>query len=72
MFKAQDGCCAICRRPPKKIRLAVDHDHKGSGRTSVRALLCMICNRKVIGVIERYRIPPAAIAEYFKRPRPFA
>lgn len=23
----QDGCCAICRRPPVNYRLNVDHDH---------------------------------------------
>jgi hypothetical protein len=94
MFVAQGGKCAICSRPPKRIRLAVDHDHREepnrklahpavsdedfekyahqARRKSVRALLCMICNRKVIGVIERYKIPPVAIAEYFRRPRPFA
>jgi hypothetical protein len=26
-FKAQDGVCAICGRPPKKTRLHVDHKH---------------------------------------------
>lgn len=56
MFRAQGGCCAICKRPewrttPKGaiIMLAVDHDHACCpGREScgecVRALLCTDCN----------------------------
>ena len=42
----QGGVCAICRRPPKTMRLAVDHDHKTG---QVRGLLCFFCNKKVIG-----------------------
>jgi len=39
---AQDGCCAICQRPPEKNRrLAIDHDHKTG---AVRGLLCTRCN----------------------------
>src|SRR5216683_6936514 len=37
LFAAQEGLCAICRRPPGKKSLAVDHEH-GTGR--VRGLLC--------------------------------
>ena len=47
----QNGVCAICGRPPKRIRLAVDHTHihgHGNYRTAskeqVRGLLCMGCN----------------------------
>ena len=36
------GVCAICGRPPARVRLAVDHDH-GSGL--VRGLLCWRHNR---------------------------
>jgi hypothetical protein len=39
LLKRQGGKCAVCDRLPKKIRLAVDHDHKGSGRESVRGLV---------------------------------
>jgi hypothetical protein len=31
---------------------------------SVRGLLCMVCNRKVVGVIERFKIPIGAIHAY--------
>lgn len=41
LLAQQDGKCAICRNPPKKKALAIDHDH-ATGR--VRGLLCMVCN----------------------------
>jgi len=41
MFVEQGGCCKICRKPPKKNRLAVDHDHETK---IVRGLLCLRCN----------------------------
>lgn len=41
MLKEQNGVCAICFKPPKNRRLAVDHNHK-SGK--VRKLLCWMCN----------------------------
>lgn len=28
MLALQHGVCKICGRPPKKVRLAVDHDHR--------------------------------------------
>ncbi len=47
MFKLGHGVCWICERPPKKYRLAVDHDHKPPKR--VRGLACHQCNRYRIG-----------------------
>lgn len=44
MFQAQHGVCAICGRPPKRLRLAVDHCHVTG---TVRGLLCHPCNRLV-------------------------
>ena len=47
----QSGVCAICGRPPKTRRLAVDHCHKCKKRKreSVRGLLCHACNRGLFG-----------------------
>lgn len=46
MFAMQFGVCAICNRPPKVRRLAVDHDHKTN---RVRCLVCWQCNQHKIG-----------------------
>lgn len=45
LLKRQGGVCAICGKPPKKTRLAVDHDHK-TGK--VRGLLCFYCNFRIV------------------------
>ena len=37
----QDGKCYVCRKPPGRRRLAIDHDHKTG---LVRGLLCWGCN----------------------------
>lgn len=52
MLERQGGRCAICRKPPRRIRLAVDHDHKRANDRlkGVRGLLCTYCNRFVLGV----------------------
>lgn len=42
----QNGLCAICGNPPKKVRLNVDHDHKTG---LIRGALCFMCNR-VLGL----------------------
>lgn len=47
MLARQGGGCAICGRPPKKNRLAVEHDHGASKR--VRGLACHRCNKYKIG-----------------------
>lgn len=62
-LKKQKGVCWICFRPPKRLRLAVDHNHK-TGK--IRGLLCMICNRKVLGCIERFKIIPQRVVNYLK------
>lgn len=42
----QGRVCGICGKPPKSIRLAVEHDHRTG---LLRGLACSFCNRFVIG-----------------------
>lgn len=48
IYRKQGGCCAVCKRASGlfKHRLAVDHDHQSG---EVRGLLCIHCNRYVVG-----------------------
>lgn len=41
LFYLQKGCCAICLKPQKHKRLAIDHDHS---KGIIRSLLCEKCN----------------------------
>jgi len=45
MLADQNGVCWICKRPPKKRRLSVDHCHT-TGK--VRGLLCWNCNYRLL------------------------
>jgi Recombination endonuclease VII len=50
----QDGLCAICKRPPDRRYLCIDHNHACcpglfSCGKCVRGLLCVKCNRAVGG-----------------------
>lgn len=53
LFEAQGGRCYICRRKPRELRLAVDHDHSTG---AVRGLLCgnneYGCNKGVVANLE--------------------
>lgn len=60
MFEEQNGLCAICRKPPKNYRLAVDHDHDTG---AVRGLLCPPCNR----ALEKYIYLSGNINEYIRK-----
>ncbi len=40
----QNGVCAICKSPPKNVRLHVDHNHKTK---IVRGILCTKCNTRL-------------------------
>jgi hypothetical protein len=60
MLEAQGGLCSICGRPPRKRRLAVDHDHV-TGK--IRGLLCTCCNLAA-GYAETGGVPLAALSAY--------
>lgn len=52
LLERQGGLCAICKQPPKKNLLHVDHDHsccpgKQSCGKCIRGLLCVSCNSKL-------------------------
>jgi len=64
---AQDGRCAICRRP--EPRLVIDHDHRHCPgrigcRQCVRGYLCNTCN-SALGWLGDVNIP--AILRYLDR-----
>jgi len=48
LLRKQEGRCAVCKRTAETFarRLAVDHDHKTG---EIRGLLCLHCNRYVVG-----------------------
>lgn len=63
MLKAQDGMCAICRRPfGSKRKANVDHNHK-TGR--VRGILCYRCNKFLVGRHTIATITP--VYEYLRK-----
>ena len=67
MFKAQGGRCPIClKRPPQGKPLCVDHVHGGKDAGRVRGLLCVFCNRRVIGRLKSAELLVRA-AKYLSR-----
>src|SRR6266550_4960665 len=48
LYRSQEGRCAVCKRAASnfKHRLSIDHDHKTG---EIRGLLCIHCNRYVVG-----------------------
>lgn len=60
----QDGACWICQHPPKRVRLAVDHDHKTG---LIRGLLCAWCNR-AIGQFRDNTERVRRVLQYFEDP----
>ena len=70
MLADQGGVCAICKKPPLKNRLHVDHDHAccdrvGSCGKCIRGLLCSSCNSKT----EWWQTYAAEVAAYLERAR---
>lgn len=55
MVALQGGVCPICGKPPKNIRLSVDHDHTSKKKPSklhgrIRGAICHRCNRYCVGM----------------------
>ena len=46
----QPNYCRICKKVPK--RLCIDHCHT-TGR--LRGMLCVFCNSRVVGLLEKYK-----------------
>lgn len=65
ILKIQDGRCAICLKRPRKVRLAVDHDHRTQ---AVRGLLCSRCNHKLLGGANDSAIMLQRAASYLEAP----
>jgi hypothetical protein len=65
ILRSQQRRCAVCKRPATafKTNLAVDHDHRTK---RIRGLLCIHCNRYVIG---RHRDPDLFLSasEYLRQ-----
>ncbi len=58
MLADQHGLCAICKKPPTKRRLDVDHDHADG---HVRQLLCERCNKGLGCFEDRLELLEAAL-----------
>lgn len=63
MLTAQNGVCAICKKPPLTKPLNVDHCHK-SGK--VRGLLCVKCNTH-LGFVEKHLGAITSYLRYYYR-----
>lgn len=61
-YSRQNGVCAICKQPPGKRKLAVDHDHVTK---RIRGLLCARCNTGLGQFIDSVNLLQKAV-EYLK------
>lgn len=68
LLEAQDGCCAICDRPPKKYRFNIDHCHKTH---LIRALLCVNCNTNLLPLVEAHPDWVKQAFDYIENPPAF-
>lgn len=85
LLESQDGRCAICLRPFPPLKNADgksftpnwDHYHGCCPRRikefcgkCCRGLLCFVCNKFVMGIIEKQKIPVDRLVAYFKKWEP--
>jgi hypothetical protein len=71
LFELQGGKCAVCkRRPTKRYRLVVDHDHDDG---LVRGLVHGRCNRWITRAVVRYiKKPPGEVLQIHVAPEKMA
>lgn len=78
MADSQEHACFVCKVPPKKERLCIDHDHvknwkklpPETRKLYVRGLLCWRCNTTFLGrgiTIERAENVVAYLKAYEAR-----
>jgi hypothetical protein len=66
MMRLQNGRCAICMDPPDpRRRFSVDHDHNTG---AVRGLLCVRCNKYLLGCSDDSPTLLRRAANYLERP----
>ncbi len=63
MLSRQDGCCAVCKRPPLGRKLSVDHCHSTK---KIRGLLCHSCNI-ALGMLKDDPQIALSASEYLKQ-----
>lgn len=63
LMKAQDSCCAICRKPFEDKSPVVDHNHETK---EVRGLLCTACNNG-LGLFRDSKRLLAQASEYLEK-----
>lgn len=63
LLEKQNGVCAICKQPPEKELLCIDHDHVTN---KVRGLLHRVCNTG-IGNLKDDAVLCRQAAEYLER-----
>lgn len=67
LLEGQDHRCALCQKSFMEHAFEIDHDHgccpwgtKSCGQC-VRGLLCIYCNRTVLGVVENEALLQGAL-----------
>lgn len=63
LLRRQHSCCGVCGRPATEFRsrLSVDHDHHSG---EIRGLLCVHCNRFIVGRHRRENGASLLLAAY--------
>ena len=69
ILSKQGGVCFLCKRPPKKMRLSVDHRH---GDGLLRSLLCWKCNNAIGSFRENIALLQAVITYLQLAPQEFS